>query len=174
VRRVLTKKRVGAALSAVVVLAIAAAAFGFFTSTGTGTGSALVGSATSWTVTSGTASGGSLFPGAGSVSLPYTVTNAGNGNQELVAVTPTVAASSAAGFVGDIVSTTAPAGPVAGCLAAWFAATATTPVARPPATSLDVPASGQATGTVSVTLTDESVSQDACEGVSPQINIAAS
>jgi hypothetical protein len=158
--RILRKKRVTFALVAVAALAVAGGAFAYFTSTGTGTGSATVGSATSWTVTAGTATGGPLYSGAGSMVVPYTVKNAGNGYQDLTTTTATMASSGGDVTQGGVA--------VTGCLAAWF-----TVVNSPPA-SVDLAASATTTGSATVTMQDSGTNQDPCEGVSPQITINAS
>src|SRR5581483_6820300 len=86
----ITKKKVAALGVFVLILGGAAAAFAYFTSTGTanGTGDA-VGSASSWSVTN-VAATGTLYPGAGSSTLTYKITNPSSGHQAINSVTVTV------------------------------------------------------------------------------------
>jgi hypothetical protein len=161
--RLLKKKRVGVAVGVVASLALAAGALAFFTSSGSGTGSATVGSAGAWTVNVSAATGGPLFPGAGSQSIAYTVTNAGSGHQSLTGTTAVVASS------GGNVTTNGTAVP--GCLASWFTATNTAPTPLPQ----DLAGSDTSTGgSVAVSMTDAGTSQNSCQGVSPDITISAS
>ena len=117
------KKRVSVALGVIMSLALAAAAFAYFTSTGSGTGTATVGSAGAWTVNVSAATGGPLYPGSGSQSIAYTVTNAGSGQQSLAGTTSVVKSSSGNVTQGGTA--------VPGCLAAWFTATNTAPTPLP-------------------------------------------
>jgi len=89
------KKRVVIALSVVGVLAAAGGAYAYFTSTGSTTGTASVGTAGSWGVSDSTAAA-SLYPGAGSESIQGTVTNGGNGHQQLNTITVTINAPTVA------------------------------------------------------------------------------
>jgi hypothetical protein len=158
----LKRKRVFIPLGAVLSLAVAGAAFAYFTSTGSGTGSASVGSATSWTVTVSPATGGPLYPGAGSQNLAYTVTNAGSGHQSLNATTASVASSG-----GNI---THNGSAVAGCSAAWFTA-----VNNPPALPQNLAGGATSTpGSVTVTMADSGTDQNACQGSAPDITVNAS
>ena len=155
-----------AAAVTVAALMLAAGAFAYFTSTGSGTGSATVGSPSAWTVTPATATGGPLYPGSGTVTIPYTVANASTGHQELTSVTSAVASSG-----GNV---TQAGVPVTGCLATWFATTTTAPTS-PGALPQDLAGGAYATGgSVAVTMTDAGVSQNLCQGVKPDITISAS
>jgi hypothetical protein len=158
--RRIRRKRSIAALSVVAVLALAGGAYAYFTSAGSGTGHALVGSPTAWTVTPAAATGGPLLPGFGTETINYTVTNASAGHQELNMTTAVIVSS------GGNVTSSGTAVP--GCLAAWF-----TPVNTPPAAA-DLAGGGTATGSLTVTMTDAAVTQNACQGVSPDITITAS
>jgi hypothetical protein len=162
-----TKRRMVVVLCAVVALAIAGSAYAYFTSTGTGTKStAAIGTATNFNVTFGTATG-TMFPGAGTDSIPYTVTNAGSGAQRLNTVTAVVAND----------ATTTPniqsgGVPVVGCLAAWFTATPPTITA---VTLNPSPAAGStSTGVVTVAMVDSGTNQNVCQGKTPDITISAS
>src|SRR4051794_8482430 len=68
-------RRVVVGVGAAVALAVAGAAIAYFTSTGQGTGTATVGSASNWSVNVSSASGGPLYPGAGTQNFTYTVVN---------------------------------------------------------------------------------------------------
>jgi hypothetical protein len=155
-----TKKRAVATLIAIGALAVAGGAFAYFTASGSGTGQATVGSSTPWTVTFGSTTG-AMYPGAGTAVLPYTVTNAGSGNQKLATTTVSVNADAS----GNVTSHGAS---VSGCLATWF-----TPTNTPP-TAVDLAAGAHTTGSVSVAMTDASANQNSCQGVSPDITVSAS
>lgn len=164
------RPRVVAALSVVVVLALAGGAFAYFTSTGSGTGSATVGSASNFTVTPSAATGGPLYPAAGTTNIAYTVTNASSGAQELNGTSAAVASDASGGAnSGDVLQggTTVP-----GCLAAWFTATNHSPTTPAPPTDLAADASATG-GSVDVTMQDSGSNQDACQGVKPDITISA-
>jgi hypothetical protein len=161
--RLLRRKRVALPLGLVAALVVAGVAFAYFTSTGTGTGTAAVGSATTWTVTPAAATGGPLYPGSGSQTISYTVTNPSTGHQALTGTTAVVATSG--------LNVTHAGVAVPGCLASWFTAVNTAPASLPQ----DLAAGGTSTaGSVVVTMTDAAVAQNACAGISPDITISAS
>jgi hypothetical protein len=165
----LKRKRVVVPLGALLALTIAGAAFAYFTSTGSGTGSASVGAASAWTVGVSTATGGPLYPGAGTETLSYTVTNPSSSNQALTA-TSAVVASYTGSITDDAGDVTSAGDPVAGCLASWFTVVNTAPA------SLPQDLAGEATstpGSVAVTMQD-SGNQNACEGAAPDITVNAS
>lgn len=155
-----TKKKIIAVISVIAVFAVGTAAFAYFTSTGSGTGQAAVGSSTHWTVAL-SASTGTMYPGSGSSVIPYTVTNAGTGNQYLT----TTAASVNADTNGNV---TSHGTSVSGCLATWFTATNTAP------TAADLAGGAHTTGSVSVAMSDANANQNACEGVTPDVTVNAS
>jgi hypothetical protein len=161
--RIFRKKRTLAGLSVVAVLVCAGAAFAYFTSTGSGTGSASVGSSTAFTVAVSPATGGPLYPGSGTENLAYTVHNPGSGSQSLSATTASVASSGANITSGGIA--------VVGCLAADFTATNTAPTPLPQTLAGGATSTG---GSVAVTMTNTAVSQDACQGKTPDITVNAS
>lgn len=166
IARLLKRKRLLAGLGVVAMLALAGSAFAYFTSTGTGTGSATVGSPSNWTVTPAAATGGPLYPGAGSMQINYTVTNASTGHQQLAATTAVVADSG-----GNV---TQAGVPVTGCLSSWFTAT-NTPPTTPGALPQDLAGGASATGGfVTVTMSDAAANQNVCQGVKPDITIGAS
>jgi hypothetical protein len=155
----LTKKRLIATVVAIGALAIAGAAFAYFTASGSATGQAAVGSSSPWTVAFGSTTG-TMYPGAGSTTMPYTITNASTGHQKLATTSASVNAD-ANGYV------TSHGSSVTGCQASWFTA------ANTPPTAADLAGGAQATGSVSVSMTDASVSQNSCQGVTPDITVNA-
>ena len=158
------KRRIAVVGTMVAIIVVSAsAAFAYFTSTGSGTGSASVGQAANWKVTVAK-SNGKEVPGSGSSTASYTITNQGKGNQAVTTVTATVATDGS----GNVLDASNNDAPVAGCLAAWVTAD---PGNTTPAAGQSILPNGTATGTVTVTMTDETVNQDACEGVSPQITV---
>jgi hypothetical protein len=164
--RIFRMKRTVAALSVVGVLVCAGAAFAYFTSTGSGSGNATVGSSSAFTVNVAAASGGALYPGSGTQTLSYTVTNPSSGAQSLRATTASVASSG-----GNITTGSGAGTPVTGCLASWFTATNTAP------TPLPQNLAGGATstsGSVAVTMQDSGTNQDPCQGATPNITVSAS
>lgn len=162
---VLRKRRVVALVAAVSSLALAVGAYAYFTSTGSGTGSATVGSSTAFTVNVAASTGGPLYPGAGSVSFTYTVTNPSSGHQNLAATSSTVASS------GGNITEGSPAVAVAGCLASWFHAVNTAPSPLPQNLAGGATSSG---GSVTVTMDDSGTNQDPCQGHTPNITVNAS
>jgi archaellum component FlaG (FlaF/FlaG flagellin family) len=164
--RKLTKKRLVAGVVVLLALAVAGAALAYFTGGGSGTTQvAAVGTSSNLSVTFGTPTG-AMYPGTGTDTIPFTITNAGSGAQELSAVAASVANDGS----GNVTSSGAA---VTGCLAAWFAASPGT-LSAP----VDLAASGQAgdsySGTVTVTMSDSGTNQDACEGQTPDITVTGS
>ena len=154
-----SKKRV-AAFASLVAMAAVVAAIAYFTGTGSGTGQAQVGTSTPWGVTFG-ASTGTMYPGSGSSTVNYTVTNNASGNQHLNTTTASVATDGS----GNVTSSGTP---VSGCLATWFSASNS-----PPAAVTLAPAAST-TGTAAVTMAESGTNQDACKNVTPDIVISAS
>lgn len=155
------RKKLVALVGGLVVVGTAGAAFAYFTSTGSGTSNATVGSATNWTVTAGTPTGGPLYPGSGTVTVAYTITNPSSGHQML---NTTTAALTTSGL--NVVSG---GSGVSGCLASWFVVTNTPP------TATDLAGGASLTGgSLTVTMTNVALVQDLCQGVLPQITISAS
>jgi hypothetical protein len=87
------KSKKGIALLATMVVAIAAAvgAYAYFTSTGSDSSTAAVGAAAEWTVDADITAN-TLYPGQGSNYSSGTVTNAGDGNQQLNQIVATIEA----------------------------------------------------------------------------------
>jgi hypothetical protein len=157
-----TKKIIAAGATVALTLGIAGTAFAYFTSTGNGTGSATVGSAGAWTVVAGTATG-TMYPGAGTSIVPFTVTNAGSGAQAYTTLTPGVASSG-----GNI---TQGGTPVTGCLSTWFVPVLGTPSV---AAGVSIAGGGNFTVSVSVTMTDSLTNQNVCQGKTPDITLGVS
>jgi hypothetical protein len=158
----ITRRRIAVVgLTGALVLGGAGAAFAYFTSTGSGTGQASVGSAANWNVIAGPVSG-TMLPGSGTSTIVFTVKNVGNGNQKDNG--DTVAMASSGGNVtqnGTVVS---------GCLASWF----TPAIGVDNASGTDFAAGTSQTVTVTVTMTDAAVAQDACQGVTPDVTLSVS
>jgi hypothetical protein len=156
----MSKKNKLVTLGVIGVLATAGVAIAYFTSTGSGTGSATVGSSTPLSVTFGTVTG-TMYPGSGTSTLPYTITNPSAGHQNLAATTATVV-NDGAGNIKD-------AGiAVPGCLATWFTATNSSPAA------VDLAGGASTTGSVAVTMANAAANQDPCQGHHPDITVNAS
>lgn len=190
-RRFFTKKRSFVALAAVAVLAIAGAAFAYFTDSGSGTGSATVGTSTPWGVavnsSGATFSDGlsAIYPGVGTEAIPYTVTNNGNGHQNLASITLVVAKDSTGdsnsnpnfGDAQSYNSTTKAYTDIPGCLASWFnisedSANPSGPGATTPA-AVDLGPGASYSGSVDLTMSDAPTTQDSCKSKSPAVIVSA-
>jgi hypothetical protein len=171
-----TSKRFTAALSVIAVLACAGAAIAYFTSTGTGTGSAAVGSASSWTVGQNAATtGGSLYPdstiGTGHIdTVPYGVTNADSGSQNLKKVVISVENSDGSAWSSQT-DTSKPA-----CTAHDFSVDGQAVGGSATDTSLagDYTAGSSQSGSVTVQMIDNGSNQDNCQGVTVPLYFSAS
>src|SRR5580700_8989226 len=117
-KRFMNKKVAAVGLAVGLTLAGAGAAFAYFTSTGNGTGQGFVGSASNWTVTAGAVSG-TIYPGAGSETITFTIKNNSSGAQALDTAVASVNSSG-----GNITQNGVA---LSGCSATWFAASAATP-----------------------------------------------
>jgi len=150
--------------AAVVALTLGGtAAYAFFTSTGSGTGSATVGTASPWTVDTIVTSGGPLYPGAGTETVTYHVTNGNNSAQMLNAVNVVLDGGP------NVLDANNANAAVAGCLKADFVVTDSNP-----GLAGSVAASGVYTvGSATITMTNTIVSQNACQGVHPAFHVNA-
>ncbi|MGA2011524.1 MAG: hypothetical protein ABSH51_13490 [Solirubrobacteraceae bacterium] len=158
-----TKRRGIAALALLATLAMAGGAYAYFSASGSGTGgAATVGATTPFAVTFG-ASTGLMYPGFGSASVAYTITNPGTGVEKLGSTLVGIANDGSGNIVTGPDST-----PVVGCEAAWFTATDNPP------TYGEIQPAGSLTGSVTVTMADVASSQDVCQGVAPDITVSAS
>jgi hypothetical protein len=148
-KRFMKKKAVVVGIAAGLTLGISGVALAYFTSTGNNTGDASVGSATSWGVSVSSDATNALFPGVGSETLNYTITNNGTGNQELNAVDVSVGNSGIANA----------------CLGSWFTATDNGATPTPGSVAADLAPGHSASGTITVSLNDSGTPQDACQGL---------
>jgi hypothetical protein len=144
--------------TAAIALAGAGTAFAYFTATGSGSASGSVGSTTGWAVQVNDPSGPSLYPGSGTETFSYTVTNTSGGNQELNQVVITATANSA------------------GCDSAWYVvdgsgSSPTNTVAV--GIGQDIASGASYSGTITLQLADVPTSQNACEGDAPTVTVVA-
>ena len=161
------RRKIAIAAVAAVVAAGGVVAFAFFTAAGTGTGNGAVGTSTAWNVNSSAYSGGPLYPGTGSESVPFTVTNRSPGNQALTSITSALTTDGAGG-VYDVNTSSFNDG----CLATWFTVTNTTPTFPDDLAGTAPGPAGTYSGTATLMMQDFPASQNACQGVDPQITIA--
>jgi hypothetical protein len=156
--RTMSRRRKGVIVgfAAAFTLAGAGIAFAYWTSTGTGDGTADTGATVAFTITA-EAPVGTITPGGAGQTVDFTVTNPGPGIQYLSTVTATLADAAGVAWV-----------PPAGCLIADYAVTMTTPV-----TAGNIAPVGTEGGTVTVTLTNTGVDQNACQGVDVPLHFAA-
>lgn len=161
-RNPLSRKRVLGVLGVLAALAAAGASVAYFTDEGSGTGNATVGSSTKYGVTVDAATGGALYPGAGTDTLEYHVKNEGSGHQQLSSITATLTSES-----GNVYNTTTKAF-ASGCKASWF-----TVVNSPGTLPNDLAGGATHNGSATVALNDEAENQNACQGVTPQLTVSA-
>jgi hypothetical protein len=174
--KIVTRKRVAAAVAALAIGGGSMAAYAYFTASGTANGSAGVGTSTNWSVTGFSGSGlpsstGTLLPGGASASLTYRVTNPSSGHQGINSVTVALATSGA--NVVDSATGTA----VSGCLASWFSVGSSTFTASDGTTAVslasphDLAGTDYITGSTSVTMSNVGSSQDPCKSASPRLTV---
>jgi hypothetical protein len=158
-----TKKKISAVVATTAVVALGAgAAFAFWSSTGSGTGSGTTGTSTPFTVTSTAAEGDVLLPGVGAQTIDFTVTNPTEaGHQKLNLVTVAVKNADGTAWV--------PTGSNAGCSAADYTVSVTTP---PEYTDMDP--GDTRTGTATLEMNNLATNQDACKGITVPLYFAAS
>jgi hypothetical protein len=145
--------------TAAIVLAGAGTAFAYFTATGSGSAAGSVGSNAGWSVQVSEAGSTTLYPGAGTETFSYTVTNTSGGNEELNQVAITATTNSA------------------GCNSAWYVVNGsgsnpTNDVTVP--ISQDIASGSSYSGTLTLQLADVPSSQNACEGDAPTVTVTAS
>ena len=167
--RKLSKKHL-AAIGFVGALAITGVSVAYFTGgSGTVTGSGTVGSSTPWGITTGTPTwSGSLtalYPGATNNTelIPFTVTNNGNGRQQLASITPAIPKTN-----ND--AQTAAGVEIVGCTATSFTATLD---AGNPAVPATLAPGATYTGKIDLTMLDTGANQDACQGKAPAVTVTA-
>ncbi len=164
-KRFMNKKVVAVGLAVGLTLGVAGAAFAYFTATGSGSGTGLVGSTTAWSVNSPTPMGATLYPGTGSQTFAFVVTNNSNGNQGLQSVTASVAPDAAAAL--------------AGCQASWYdvavdgAAASPTTYTETYSAPIDLAVHGTQDVSVVLTMPDANTLQNACEGDAPVVTLTA-
>src|SRR5205823_1346953 len=147
-RRFPSKRSAAAALLLLGILGGGVAAYAYFTgSSGSGSSTGTVGSSTQWSVGS-VSSSGTMYPGGGSVTLSYTVTNGGSGYQKVTSAAVSVATDGAPPASAVVLDSSD--NPVPGCLASWFAVNDTTTHAA----YVELAPSGSETGSATVTMTD--------------------
>jgi hypothetical protein len=153
-----TKIAVGTALGAAVIGGGGMLAFAYFTSTGSGTGTAGVGSSTNVTIAqTNTVSG--LVPNGPAQTINYKVTNPGNGSEYVNQVTVSVASISGAG--------SATGTGIDACTPALFHITQGSPIAT------DIPATGSATGTATISLPDDGNNQNNCQNATVNLSFSS-
>ncbi|PUB23572.1 hypothetical protein C8K30_111170 [Promicromonospora sp. AC04] len=150
------KKRLAVILAAVLVMTGVGVAFAYWTSTGTGDGSALTGNSVVFTVTSDPPEG-TLAPGSAGQTVDFTVTNPGEGTQNLTGVTVALANDDGTAWV-----------PTGDCLATDYTATVTD------SPSGEIAAGGSLSGTATVTLANTAANQDDCQGQDVPLYFTAS
>jgi hypothetical protein len=104
---------------------------------------------------------GTMYPGVGTSTVNYTITNNGGGHQQVQATTASIA-DDGSGNIKDNGT------PVTGCLSMWFTVT------NSPPAPVDLAPNGTTTGSAAVTMTDANTSQNACAGHHPDIVINVS
>jgi hypothetical protein len=161
VKRLRSKKVIMALAAGGLTLGLAGAALAYFTSTGSGTGNATVGTSGNWTVATSAPTGGLLYPGVGTDTVAYTVTNDGSGYQELNGTTAALTTDVAGGVFDTNTNAYNDS-----CEASWFTVTNTS-------VSGDVAASADLSSSLTIQLNDSGTDQDACQGVDPQVTISA-
>lgn len=154
------RKRVMVPLVALTALGATGAAIAYFTTTGSGTGQATVGSDTPWSVTFG-ATTGTVYPGAGTSTVHYTITNNGGGHQYVNSTSAAVVDDGSGNIEDNGV-------PVPGCLSSWFTVT------NVPPAGVDLAPGGQTTGSADMTMSNANTSQNACEDHHPDVVISVS
>jgi hypothetical protein len=167
IKRFMSKKVVAIGLAAGITLGLGGAAFAYSAAAGTGIASAAVADTGIWNLVRDGSTSGPMYLGQGDSAVTYTITNEGNGKQALEQgdLLASIYSYPNTGVVESNGSA------VAGCLAAWF-----TPLVGAPSVPYGTSIAPGATEsvTVTVTMTDATSSQDACEGVSPVVSLAAS
>jgi hypothetical protein len=150
--RKLMRKRILVPVAAIAALAVAGIAVAYFTASGTGSGTATVGSAAGVTIT-GVSLPDTLYPG-GSTTVRFTINN--SSSDTAVQVGKVVADTSA--------GTNGISGLARGCDPADFTFDDVT-------VNDSIPAGRSVEKTSTLHFANTSVSQDACQGASPTLNL---
>jgi hypothetical protein len=165
----MSKKVVAMLATIVVALGAAGLAFAYFTDTGTGTGTATVGHSTDWGVVKASESG-TMYPGVGTSTVTFTVTNNGTGHQAIASAGKVTSAIVDDGASPALVKSGGSA--VTGCLASWFHA-GTPAAVGSPTYPVDLASGATQDYTVGVTMDNTAtVNQDACQDVAPDVSMS--
>jgi archaellum component FlaG (FlaF/FlaG flagellin family) len=154
------KKRymLGVAAAAVAVAVGAGVAVAYWTDSGSGSSTATTGTSTNFQVTvTPTAGNAALTPGGPTDAYTFTVKNNGTGNQNVSAVTVTVANSDGTTWTS-----------VAGCSAADYQISGAT------VTGADLAAGASTTGSFSVQMKDGAGNQNGCKGATVPLYVSVS
>lgn len=141
------RKRIILALATVVTITGAGVAYAYWTSTGTGIGEATTDTSVPFEITS-EAAVGTIAPGSAGETVAFTVTNPGEGTQNLALVTVALADEAGIAWV-----------PTGTCLATDYVVTVSTAPAYGP-----IAPDGEVGGVATVTLNNTGISQDDCKG----------
>lgn len=158
------KKVVIVAASAGLAVGMAGLASAYFSGTGTGTSHGNTGTATPFTVTAESVTG-TLYPGATTSVVTFTVENKGHGREPLTVTTSAATVVSSSG--GDIETATNSNAAVTGCKASWYSATTTAKTATLAKTT-------NTTVVVTVSMsngTGTGSTQDPCENKHPLVHL---
>jgi hypothetical protein len=175
-KRFMSKKLLVVGVAVALVIGIGGAAFAYFTTTGSGTGSAATGDASPLTVALGTLTGNPLFPtivadgNAVVDTVPYTVTNGGEGDVNL----STVVMEVTPGF-----SYVDPAGDPA-CTAADFSINGQLPGTPATLTGLNKTLNAASdspnnaySGSFTIQMVENGANQDSCQSGSVPLTVTA-
>jgi len=166
----MSKKVVAILVTLVVAVGAAGLAFAYFTDNGTGTGTAKVGTSSGWGVAQNGAFAGIMYPGAGTSTVTYTVTNSSTGHQAIASAGKVTAAIVNDGASPALVKSGGSA--VTGCLASWFHA-GTPAAVGSPTYPIDLAAGASQDYTVAVTMDNSTtVNQDTCKNITPDVTLS--
>lgn len=149
--RITTKKFGLVAAATAILLLVGGIAFAYWTSSGTGTGSATTGTDTAWDVQVDDTTQGILTPDGPKETIAFSVTNDSTGTQAFTSAVPSVTGTSSSG-----------------CTAADFNVDNVQIVAG------SVAAGGVVNGTFDLQMVDTGVNQDACRGVTVDLQVDVS
>jgi len=164
-RIIKSKKVIALILGTVVAAVLSVGAYAYFTSTGNGSGSATVGTSTTWSVTTLSATGGPLTPGGPTESITYKVKNNSSGYQNLANVAISVANADASAWTS-----------VAGCSKSDFSidGAAAGATYNDTAQAANVAPGATATGSITLQMVDSGSNQDGCKNATVPLYLSAS
>jgi hypothetical protein len=154
-RKFSKKQYLAAGAAAAIIIGGGGAAFAYWSSSGTGTGTATTGTSSNFTVHIDSVNLGDLTPGGPSDTVAFQVSNPNSGHQYLAATSAKVTSTSNGG-----------------CTADDFAVSATTLDGSQ--TYGDLAHGDTRTGTFTVQMINRSQNQDACKGVTVNLEVDAS